>query len=621
MSAQRDLLQAALAAHKAGRLDDASALYERIIAADPAHADALNLSGMLRLQRGDATGAQARIAQAIAVRPREALYHVNLAKALQTAGDPSGAISSLRQAAKLAPNQSGVWQQLALSLRGQGDFSGAVEAFRRGAQAAPTDIAPLNNLAALLLEQGRPDEARPAIARALTLDKDNPFALANEGRALLLEEHAADAIAPLRRALVADPLNAMTLNSLGIALQETLQVEESLSVLRRALEIAPQASIIRVSYGNALKKSGRYDEAIGEFQQALRLRPAVAEVHSHIGTCHEGMMRYDDAIAAYDEALRLKPDYRRAQHNRGMALLTVGRFKSGWRDYAGRDLREDLAAGSLRAPHGPDDIANRHILILGEQGLGDEIFFLRFQPELTRRGAARISAMVSSKIKSLIERVGGFDVLVNGARRPLADTVIAAGDLPLVLRMSSVDQVPPSLRTQPLPERDAEIATRLAALGPPPYIGVTWRAGTADRLGALYKLAPLAEIGAALAGLPGTLIALQRLPEAGEIAALASAAGKPVHDLTALNDDLEGMLALLARLDDYVCVSNTNVHLRAMVGRTCRVLVPAPPDFRWMAEGDESPWFPGSRVYRQTAARQWGGALAALKRDLAAAFA
>jgi len=622
LSGPDDLLQAALAAHKAGRHDEAGALYERIIASDPQQADALNLSGMLRLQRGDAKGAQARISQAIAVRPREALYHANLAKALQAGGDRVGAAASLRQAAKLAPGQSGLWQQLGLILRSQGDFSAAADAFRRAAQAAPSDPAPLNNLAAVLLEQGRPGEARPAIVRALALDKDNPFALANEGQALLLEERPADAVGPLRRALAADPANAMTLNSLGIALQETLQLEESLSVLGRAAALAPQAAIIRVSYGNALKKSGRYDEAIGEFQQALRLRPDVAEIHSHIGTCHEGMMRYDAAIAAYDEALRLKPDYRRVQHNRGMALLTVGRFKNGWRDYAGRDLREDLAAGSLREAHGPDDIAGRHILLLGEQGLGDEIFFLRFLPELARRGAARISAMVSAKIKSLIDRVGGLDAVVSRASaRPPADTVIAVGDLPMVLRMSSVDQIPPSLRIEPLPERASELAARLAALGPPPYIGVTWRAGTADRLGALFKLAPLADIGAALAGLSGTLIALQRLPQTGEIAALATAAAKPVHDLTALNDDLEGMLALLAQLDDYVCVSNTNVHLRAMVGRTCRVLIPAPPDFRWMADGDESPWFPGSRVYRQTPTREWSGALAALKRDLAAAFA
>ncbi len=139
-------------------------------------------------------------------------------------------------------------------------------------------------------------------------------------------------------------------------------------------------------------------------------------------------------------------------------------------------------------------------------------------------------------------------------------------------------------------------------------------------LGVLFKQAPIEDLGQTLAGLPGTLIALQRLPEQGEIDLLATSAGRPVHDLTALNEDLEGMIALLSLLDDYVTVSNTNVHLRALTGHVSRVLVPCPPDFRWMAEGDESPWFPGCRVYRQEVNRSWDTVLTDLRRDLQQAF-
>jgi hypothetical protein len=129
------------------------------------------------------------------------------------------------------------------------------------------------------------------------------------------------------------------------------------------------------------------------------------------------------------------------------------------------------------------------------------------------------------------------------------------------------------------------------------------------------------EIGAeALAGAlrraPGTLVSLQRLPAAGETEKLAAVVGRPVHDLSVVNDDLESMLALLAVLDEYVAVSNTNVHLRTGVGRTSRVLVQFPPEWRWMAGGDESPWFPGCRVYRQTVEDSWNGALAELAADL-----
>jgi hypothetical protein len=145
---------------------------------------------------------------------------------------------------------------------------------------------------------------------------------------------------------------------------------------------------------------------------------------------------------------------------------------------------------------------------------------------------------------------------------------------------------------------------------------VTWRAGIANKADAVFKLAPIGDIAEALRPATATVLVLQRHPEAGEIDALSRGLGREAHDLTALNDDLEDMLALLALLDEYVTVSNTNVHLRAGVRRASRVLVPDPPEWRWMAEGDESPWFPGSAIYRQGMDGDWGAAFGALTRDL-----
>jgi hypothetical protein len=89
--------------------------------------------------------------------------------------------------------------------------------------------------------------------------------------------------------------------------------------------------------------------------------------------------------------------------------------------------------------------------------------------------------------------------------------------------------------------------------------------------------------------------------------------------MTALNEDLEAMLALLALIDDYIGVSNTNMHLRAGVGKTARVLVPCPPEWRWMAQGEMSPWFPGFRIYRQKNDGDWSTALNELRSDISAA--
>ena len=144
-------------------------------------------------------------------------------------------------------------------------------------------------------------------------------------------------------------------------------------------------------------------------------------------------------------------------------------------------------------------------------------------------------------------------------------------------------------------------------------------AGARGRASRLSKEAPMEAVAAVLAPLAVPVVVLQRHPAAEEIETLSAVLGRPAADLSACHEDLEDALALAGVIDDYVCVSNTLVHLRAAQGRGSRVLVPNPPEFRWMAGGEESPWFPGTRVYRQGRDGTWRTALAAVGRDLATA--
>jgi len=213
-----------------------------------------------------------------------------------------------------------------------------------------------------------------------------------------------------------------------------------------------------------------------------------------------------------------------------------------------------------------------------------------------------------------IDRLAGPDETPDSV-----DICFAAGDLPFVLGMRAAADAPPPIGLTADARNREAAENRLRALGPPPYIGVTWRAGPGAK-GTLSKAAPPERLAAALRPVPGTAVVVQRHPEPGEIARLAEALGRPAHDLSALNDDLDAMLALMAALDDYICVSNTNLHLRTACGRACRVLVPYPPEFRWMLEPPESPWFPGSPLYREAPAGGWDDALGRLAADLAARY-
>jgi len=162
----------------------------------------------------------------------------------------------------------------------------------------------------------------------------------------------------------------------------------------------------------------------------------------------------------------------------------------------------------------------------------------------------------------------------------------------------------------------------LAAFGQPPYLGVTWMGGTPKKPGSkgvgriLHKDIPAALLGKLAHDWPGTVVVLQRVPKPEDMASFSRAFGRPCLDWSGLNNDLRDALAGLSLLDEYVGVSNTNMHLLAGIGKTARVLVPHPPEWRWMPAGEESPWFPGFRIYRQSIDHAWDIALGELAQDL-----
>ncbi len=161
----------------------------------------------------------------------------------------------------------------------------------------------------------------------------------------------------------------------------------------------------------------------------------------------------------------------------------------------------------------PEDLTGNHIFLRKDQGLGDEIFFLRFAPELKNRGA-RITYQAGAKIASIVGRLPFIDELVADGEMPeAADMALSVGDLPYLLGMKAAADIPPPVVLSPLPERVEAMAAQLAALGPAPYIGVTWRAGVSGRMGKIIRRAPLLGFARLLRPVNGTILALQRKPQ------------------------------------------------------------------------------------------------------------
>lgn len=421
-----------------------------------------------------------------------------------------------------------------------------------------------------------------------------------------------------REVLAGDPSNAIATHYLGLAAWQRGDVAAAERDMRAA--IAANASIpdFHNNLGLLLRDTRRVEESLACFAKALEVAPDWYEAYNNRGLALEAAGRWDDAIAAYRDAVAREGMFAAARQNLGRALVTRGDYAEGWSHYRWRLLAQGVSAAppDSTAPPLPASLAGRRFALRAEQGLGDIVFFLRFAPELVRRGAL-LAFRGDARLHAMLGRTGLFALGVDaeGAGAPGAEPLYI-GELPWLLEANDAARFPAPLALTSDPPRAARVRRSLEAAGTGPYIAITWRGGVASAGPARTQLKEIdvVALGAALRGIDATWISVQRMPREGERESLAAAIGAPVHDWSRANDDLEEMLALLSVAADYVGVSNANMHLRAGVGGPMQVLVPHPPEWRWGLEGSRSPWFPEARVYRQTPQGDWSAALRALHR-------
>ncbi|MBF0624976.1 MAG: tetratricopeptide repeat protein [Magnetococcales bacterium] len=463
---------------------------------------------------------------------------------------------------------------------------------------------------------GDPKGAAGCFRAVLAADPHNGPALHGMGLLALDGGHPAVAEKFLERALAGSPDQVQLLHHLGVTLARSNKPAAALERLQQARALAPADPQIALSLAGSLSSAGRDEEAEALYRLLVEQHPQVTQAAYQLAMRREEQGRTAEALALYDQALAVQPAMAEARYNRGLLHLAAGRCGAGW-----QDLRACAAPDGPARPPEAGWWAGRTVLLDRWQGLGDQLFHLRFVSRLTALGA-RIWLRPAPKIAALLSRMAGVAGVLEPDRQPAVEAAIwSMGDLPWLTGMTRLEEAPPPLPLQPLPERLGAVRTLLHQAGPGPWLGVTWRAGLAPAAGdgllqPLRKAVDPLELGRALAGWPGGVVILQRQPEPGEVTAFCQGLGREALDGSAFNEDLEWMLALLALLDDHVAVSNTNVHLRAGTGRATRVLVQHPPEWRWAGTGLESVWLPGCPVYRQTAAGDWRDALARLAAGL-----
>jgi Flp pilus assembly protein TadD len=641
-----------------GETHDSISMLSQAISIRPQQPSFYTNLGVSLLRSKQFESAEHQFRKALEIDGASARPRILLAQTLQAAGRIEDALHCAIDATRLAPQDASARYTLATIYEEAGDAKSAEMEYRRALQLNPAFAEAHNNLGAILRTQGRAQEAVVALKNAILYQPGLVTAYANLGAVLQDINDLSGAIEILRKGLKLSPQSAQTQSNLGLALLRSGQHSEAERHLRIAIELNPDLVEAHNNLGKCFHEMGESEKAVECFNRALQIRPDLAQALSGLGFVHFDRGEYevarqfyvkalaanpasenlhfdlgsimgvlnhpDEEIALYRSALALNPALAKAHKNLAYSFLKKGNWGDAWQEFGWRSSTAHHPRGPRRGNGelpGVDigSLSGRVVVIHSEQGLGDIIFFMRFAPLLKRAGA-RLAYCGEPRLAQIFQRTGLFESCLDLSCDLPSDSVqLLVGDLPYICGCGSPELAPRPLALNVDPLKQEKMRSLLAHFGSPPYLGLTWRAGSErekEQYRSLFKTVPLQDLALALRDVEARIVSLQRSPKEGEHKGLVNLLGRPVLDLSTVNDDMDEMLALLSCLDEYVGVSNTNMHLRAGIGKTARVLVPVPTEWRWMASGASSPWFPGFEIYRQDLEAGWSPALKRLSRDL-----
>ena len=569
---------------------------------------ALHEAGVQHMQAGRALEAQLCCRQALAIDPThiDSLHLMGLI-ALQ-ARQFDHAIAWIARANRQDVNAEYLFS-LGTALTQQGLLQEACKAFDGVLELRPGDAEAWASRAALAARLEQPADALRCYQRVHELDPRNADAAFRCGHLLLTFDRPAEALVCLDRCNALLPDNAMVLEQRAIALHHLRRLDESISDNVRAHALNPGNPDICNNIGATLQYQGRDQEALSWFDKALGLRPHFIKALINKASSLAQMRRIDEAIAVYRRVQAIDPGNTEAESYLSLLYRLLGDFEAGW---AGQKARwdEQMRFGDHPDFHqliwqGQDGIAGKTILVYADEGFGDTIQFARYIPMLAARGAHIVLVAQEPLLPLLSGLAGVTQCLPKPAPAlPAFDWHCPIGNLPMAFR-TRLDSVPAAESYLPPPAAEhvqrweQRLAERLGA-GRRLRVGLAWsgnplHSNDHNRSVALRQLLPLL-------GCDADFISLQREAKPGD-KSLLEASG--VLDLTADLTDFRETLALANCLDLVISVDTSIVHLAAAGGRPTWILLPYLPDYRWLLDRDDSPWYPTARLLRQSAARNW----------------
>jgi tetratricopeptide (TPR) repeat protein len=422
-----------------------------------------------------------------------------------------------------------------------------------------------------------------------------------------------------RAVIAADTANFDAHHLLGVVLTRRGSDREALASYDRALAIVPGHVEALSNRGVTLNDLRRYREALASLEAALAIRPDHVPALSNRGGALCALGRFDEALASYDKARAIQPDFADCRFNRALLLLLLrGASAEGWREYEWRRRLPSWVPRHFTTPewHG-EDLRGKRLLLYAEQGLGDTLQFARFAPRLAEHGAAIVLEVQPSLARLMAGIPGVARIVRQGEPLPAIDCHLPLMSVPLVLGLDEA-RIPsevPYLRAEP-----TRVAAWAAHLPDGEFrIGIAWQGNPRRKIDRGRSI-PLATL-APLAAIPGVrLVSLQKHAGVEQLAELPL--GMQVATLgPPFDSGPDGFLdtaSVMMHLDLVLTSDNTIAHLAGALGRPVWVMLKDVPDWRWMLDRPDTPWYPTARLFRQTRRDDWDEVIARATAGVAA---
>lgn len=541
----------------------------------------------------------------------DALYLLGLV-AFKT-GHLADACQLIGSAASLPPLNAHRINTLGVIQMAVGDIDSAIATFGRSVEIDRNVAAFHNNLAHALDCRGDKSSAEAHLREALTLQPDYPEACLNLANIVKATGNPAEAETLYRRALATKPDYPNAAYNLGIFLKDQGRLGEALETLALAVQLAPNMAVAHNNLGIVLRVLNRVDEAEACFRRALELDPQNMEATANLGNVQDALGRTGEALVCYEKALGFAPDLAELHLNHAYALLKTGNFLNGWREHEWRwktGIFQNAWPSYSQPMWDGSALEGKRILLWYEQGLGDTLQFIRYAPMVADKGG-KVIVLCQPPLKTLSQTCRGIDTVVADDGEPLPDFDVHCPlmSLPLLLgtELSTIPSRTPYLYPEATPTNTWK--SRLDIHAPNLLkVALVWAGNPRKDMPEASLVDARRSVGLThflpLLQTPGAVFFSLQKGDAAEQLGEIPEALRPL-DFSQEWNDFADTAAFVANLDLIITVDTSVAHLAGALGKETWVLSRADGCWRWLLDRDDSPWYPGLKLYRQTTPGKW----------------